>query len=173
MNFPLNYYRVEAIGFIRHSYSDEYVSQSWGGVDADVEILPEYRHALLGIEGYSHLILVAYLHKVNRNQVKLVLKPMGLLKVGLREDELPLVGLFCTASPLRPNPIAVSIVELNDVEDGVLHISKCDLFNGTPVLDIKPFTPSRCPKRYKIPKWLEDVAAKARERAGIDIFEYC
>jgi tRNA (Thr-GGU) A37 N-methylase len=50
--------------------------------------------------------------------------------------------VFSTRSPKRPNPIGLSIVKLESIKDGVLTISGVDVFNGTPVLDIKPYLPS-------------------------------
>ena len=51
-------------------------------------------------------------------------------------------GLFATRAPSRPNPIGFSIVKLEKIENGILYISGIDAFDGTPVLDIKPYLPS-------------------------------
>ena len=53
-------------------------------------------------------------------------------------------GVFATRSPKRPNPIGFSVVRLDsiDLEDGILYLSGIDAFDGTPVLDIKPYIPS-------------------------------
>ncbi|MBN1926338.1 MAG: tRNA (N6-threonylcarbamoyladenosine(37)-N6)-methyltransferase TrmO, partial [Prolixibacteraceae bacterium] len=56
-------------------------------------------------------------------------------------------GLFSTRIPKRPNPIGFSIVKLEKIKNGVLYLSGLDAFEGTPVLDIKPYLPSvDCPK---------------------------
>lgn len=56
-------------------------------------------------------------------------------------------GLFATRSPQRPNPIGVSVIRLDSISENTLYISGADAFDGTPVLDIKPYLPSvDCPK---------------------------
>jgi tRNA-Thr(GGU) m(6)t(6)A37 methyltransferase TsaA len=50
-------------------------------------------------------------------------------------------GLFATRAPKRPNPIGLSVVLLDKIEDGVLHIRNVDILDGTPLLDIKPYVP--------------------------------
>ncbi len=49
-------------------------------------------------------------------------------------------GLFSTRSPHRPNPIGLSVVRLVSVEDWGLEIEDIDMVDGTPVLDIKPYS---------------------------------
>ncbi len=51
-------------------------------------------------------------------------------------------GVFATRSPRRPNPIGLSLIKLEKIEDNKLYVSNVDAFDGTPVLDIKPYLPS-------------------------------
>lgn len=51
-------------------------------------------------------------------------------------------GVFATRSPRRPNPIGLSLIKLEKIEGNKLYVSNVDAFNGTPVLDIKPYLPS-------------------------------
>ncbi|MBN2893608.1 MAG: tRNA (N6-threonylcarbamoyladenosine(37)-N6)-methyltransferase TrmO [Bacteroidales bacterium] len=51
-------------------------------------------------------------------------------------------GIFATRSPRRPNPIGMSLVKLDSIKNNVLFVSGVDIFNGTPILDIKPYLPS-------------------------------
>lgn len=53
------------IGYVRHNYSDVEVKSSWRGVEGYIEVLPEYKEGLLHLEGFSHIIVVAYMHKVS------------------------------------------------------------------------------------------------------------
>ena len=152
---------LKPIGFVRHSYSDDYVRNSVRGVDGVVEILEEYRQGLHGLEGFSHVILLAYLHKVTEDQRKtLIVRPRGLArKLRIPENMLPEVGVFATDSPHRPNPIALTVARLIgvDVEKGVLYVDNIDLYSGTPVIDIKPYTPSRRVEDLRIPRWLQEL----------------
>ena len=98
------------------------------GVEAQVEIFPCFREGLRDLEGFSHLILLYHMHRI---------QPAGLLvKPFLSNDSH---GVFATRSPGRPNPIGFSVVRLLSVEDGALSITDVDILDQTPVLDIKPY----------------------------------
>ncbi|MEM1611333.1 MAG: tRNA (N6-threonylcarbamoyladenosine(37)-N6)-methyltransferase TrmO [Sulfolobales archaeon] len=154
---------LRPIGFIRVGFSDDVVRESFEGVDGDIEILPEYEEGLAGIDGFSHLIIIAYLHKISaQDRVRLRVRPRKWIRLGLSEDEVPEVGVFCTDSPFRPNPIALSIVRLVGRSGRVLHVRGLDLFDGTPVLDIKPYTYSRRVDSIGVPGWYSDLLNRIR-----------
>ena len=136
---------ITPIGYVKHKYPDDEVKRR-RFVDAVVEILPEYEEGLRGLEEFSHIIILAYLHKF-RNR-PLVVRPK-------RVEGAPEVGVFATDSPDRPNPIAMSIVRLLRREGRTLYVDGVDLFDGTPVLDIKGFSPGRCPDSPKAPWWAD------------------
>ncbi|AKT34859.1 putative methyltransferase, YaeB/AF_0241 family [Pyrobaculum sp. WP30] len=136
---------ITPIGYVKHEYPDDEVKRM-RFVDAVVEILPEYEEGLSGLEEFSHIIILACLHKFRSRP--LVVRPKRVVGA-------PEVGVFATDSPDRPNPIAVSIVRLLRREGGTLHVDGVDLFDGTPVLDIKGFSPKRCPESPKAPWWAD------------------
>jgi tRNA-Thr(GGU) m(6)t(6)A37 methyltransferase TsaA len=112
-----------------------------------VVIHSELAEALEGVDGFSHLFVLFWLHKIPNEQRKtLKVHPRG------RKD-LPLLGIFATRSMLRPNPIGLTLVELVKVEGNVLTIRGLDALDGTPVLDIKPFDPWDTAKDAKVPRW--------------------
>lgn len=140
------------IGYVRHGLPDEEVRRS--RVDAVIEISPEFQEGLKGLEEFTHIIVISFLHKFRG--APLVVTPKRIKERGLEAPEA--VGVFATDSPDRPNPIGVSIVRLLRVEGNKLYVSGIDLYDGTPVLDIKGFSPSRCPANAKAPRWaLADV----------------
>jgi tRNA-Thr(GGU) m(6)t(6)A37 methyltransferase TsaA len=93
------------------------------------EILAEYAEGLHDLEGFSHLYLIYHLHRAGPAQLRV--KPF------LQDVER---GVFATRAPCRPNPIGLSIVELIRREGNVLHLDGVDILDGTPLLDIKPYT---------------------------------
>jgi tRNA-Thr(GGU) m(6)t(6)A37 methyltransferase TsaA len=136
---------ITPIGYVKHEYPDDEVKRR-RFVDAVVEILPEYHDGLRGLDEFTHIILIAYLHKSRGRP--LIVRPK-------RVADAPEVGVFATDSPDRPNPIAVSIVRLLRREGPLLYVDGVDLFSGTPVLDIKGFSPRRCPKLAKASWWAD------------------
>jgi len=114
--------------------SIEYPSDvRWETITSDVIIAPQLVEALDGIDGFSHIVIIFYLHKVDEDR-------RSLLKVHPEnKEELPLVGVFATRSPVRPNPIGVTVVKLLERRGNVLKVLGLDAYNTTPVLDIKPY----------------------------------
>jgi tRNA-Thr(GGU) m(6)t(6)A37 methyltransferase TsaA len=103
--------------------------------------------ALDGINEFSHLFVLFWLHEISEEQRKtLKVHPRG------RKD-MPLLGIFATRTMLRPNPIGLTLVELVKVEGNILTILGLDAFDGTPVLDIKPFDPWDMVKAARVPSW--------------------
>lgn len=99
------------------------------GCRGRAEILPEFTAGLRDLEGFSHVYLIYHFHR--GAPVRLDVKPF------LQDVEH---GVFATRAPCRPNPIGLSIVELVGREGAVLHLDGVDVLDGTPLLDIKPYT---------------------------------
>jgi len=110
------------------SHSDEQVSE--------IVIYPDYAEILDGIEDFSHVLVLYWAHQVDAEGRALTkVHPMG------RKD-LPLVGVFSTCSPARPNPILVIAVRLLERKGDTLLVAGLDAVNGSPIVDIKPYLPS-------------------------------
>ena len=99
------------------------------GCTGQVEIFPEFEEGLRDLEGFSHIYLLYHFHRAE--PPKLMVKPY------LQDVER---GVFATRSPRRPNGIGLSIVELLRREGNVLYLDNLDILDGTPLLDIKPYT---------------------------------
>ena len=98
-----------------------------------IEIYPEYQSALRTLELFEYIIIIYHLDKARRwNDTA---KPPA-------SNPGYTFGLFATRSPNRPNPIGIATVKLEKIENGILYVSGVDAFEGTPVLDIKPYLPS-------------------------------
>jgi len=105
----------------------------WETITSRVVIASQLVEALDGIDGFSHVVIIFYLHKVGEDR-RSVLKvhPQG-------RQELPLTGVFATRSPVRPNPIGVTVVKLLERQENVLKVLGLDAYDGAPVLDVKPY----------------------------------
>lgn len=99
------------------------------GCQGQAEILPQYAEGLRDLEGFSHIYLIYQLHLAG--QPRLLVKPF------LQDVEH---GVFATRAPCRPNPIGLSIVRLLRRADDILYLDGVDVLDGTPLLDIKPYT---------------------------------
>jgi len=129
-----------AIGIVRTSASDDDVRARSQELEATIEIFPEFEDALEGLDGFSHIFVLCHLDRLRPEQIGVLkVRPRRLLMKGFKLEELPLVGVFALDSPSRPNPIALSLVKLLHRQGRELTVSGLDCFNGTPVLDIKPY----------------------------------
>lgn len=127
-----------------------------------MEVFTRYEEGLEGIDGFSHIFVMGYLDRLRPEQKgALRVKPRGLLRLGLSLDELPLVGVFALDSPSRPNPVGLSLVPLVRRRSNRLVVSGLDYFDGTPVLDIKPYQNSYRAARYRVPEWHRRILKKA------------
>lgn len=160
--------RFHPIGYVETEYSDEEVAMAWPqGVDGRIVIYPHYSDGLMGLDGFSHIIAIAWLHKVPENaRMTLRVRFRRLIMMGLSPEEVPEVGVFCSDSPHRPNPIALTILKLRKVDGGVLHVSGLDLYNGTPILDLRAYTPSYFIEGYMLPSWYTELLEKLK-RTGV------
>ena len=116
------------------------------GAEGTVEVFEEFVEGLSDLDGFSHIILLCHLHKTGGYHLKVV----PFLDTELR-------GLFATRAPSRPNPIGLSVVELEGIEGNRLTIRGVDLLDGTPVLDIKPYVGEFDGRPLVRVGWLEDV----------------
>src|SRR5512136_1982112 len=97
---------LKPVGVVKTALgNDEVMESCHGGIEAEIEIFDEYSPALDGIEGFSHIMVLLYLHETTEEQREtLQARPPRFLKFGLKLEDLPLVGVLCLDSPHRPNP---------------------------------------------------------------------
>ena len=109
-----------------------------------VELFDDYAEGLKDIEQFSHIILVYYFHKIDREL--LTVKPY------LDDKEH---GVYATRHPHRPNHIGISVVRLLARDKNILTVEGIDIVDGSPLLDIKPYV-SAFDKRDNVRNgWLE------------------
>ena len=93
-----------------------------------LEVFPEYEEAMAGLKVGQTLVALFWLHEARRDMLKVY--PRGDKSRGLH-------GVFSTRSPMRPNPIAISELKVLGIKDNLIEVDGVDVFNGTPILDIK------------------------------------
>ena len=156
-------FKFHPIGTVHTKASDDDVRNRVQGIESVVEIYPAFEDALEGLDGFSHIFVIAYFHRLRPEQIgHLKVKPRGLLRFGFSLDELPLVGVFALDSPTRPNPIGLCLVRLLRIkEKRNLVVSGLEYFDGTPVLDIKPYQTGYRAENYTLPQWHTKLLEKA------------
>lgn len=119
-----------------------------------IEIYPEFEQGLEGLAGFSHIFVIGYFNNLRPEQKgPLKVRPKSLLRFGFKLEEIPLLGVFALDSPTRPNPIGLSLVSLEKIDGRNLTVSGLDYFDGTPVLDVKPYQPDYRVEGFTLPEW--------------------
>jgi len=120
------------IGTIRSPYKKREEAPHQGRFSekaSEIEVYPEFEQGLKDIESCTHLVVLYWMHEAKR-EVLLTKTPHD------TEEH----GVFATRSPNRPNPIGFSVVELLAREGRVLRVLGLDAIDGTPVIDLKPYS---------------------------------
>jgi len=153
---------IKSIGVVHTKATPEEIRNRTPGIESILEIFPEFEEGLIGLEEFSHIFVLGYFHQLRPEQVgPLRVKPRGLLRLGLKLEDLPPVGVFALDSPTRPNPIGLSLVPLIRRESNKLTVLGLDYFDNTPVLDLKPYQSSYHVENYKIAEWHTKLLEKA------------
>ncbi|YCI80898.1 tRNA (N6-threonylcarbamoyladenosine(37)-N6)-methyltransferase TrmO [Enterobacteriaceae bacterium] len=137
-------FSIEQIGVIRSPYKEKFAVPRQPGLVKDgggeLQLLPPYNQpdALRGLENFSHLWLLFVFHQTMEGGWRPTVRPPRL-------GGNARMGVFATRSTFRPNPIGMSLVELQGIdvnkERVVLKLGSLDLVDGTPIIDIKPYLP--------------------------------
>ena len=140
------------IGYVRSPFKNtQEIPKGLGAkheADGILEVLPELKAGLTDIEGFSHLIVI---WAFDRSK--------GFELLGTPPSDNRPHGVFATRSPRRPNPIALTTVELLRRDGTNLHVRGVDMLDGTPILDIKPYLSSIPPESLRR-GWLAEAEAR-------------
>ena len=129
---------------------------------AAIRILAPYVDGLLGLDAWSH---VQVLYWFDRNDTPEKRRVLRVHPRGNREN--PLTGVFACRSPFRPNLIALSLCRILAVEGAVVRIDGMDALDGTPVLDLKPYTPADAATgEVRVPDWARRASPNSKPDAG-------
>lgn len=109
---------------------------------------PKWAKGLTGIEGFSHILGVFWMDRAHKPD--LLIRPKSRLK-------FPSIGFLATRTAHRPNPIGITVLKLLKHQGNVLFVEGLDVWDGTPVLDLKPYTKRDFIKGFKIPGWVKKL----------------
>lgn len=140
---------LQPIGIIKSPVT-EGVDENWGQVVAEIRITESFTPGLQGIDQFSHILVVFYMHEFTFDStVDLVRRPRG-------RADMPELGIFAQRAKHRPNPIGITAVRLLELSGNVLKVQGLDAIDGTPVLDIKPYFPAfDLVRNPTIPEWVD------------------
>ena len=122
------------IAIIKSPYCDlkDMPVQPKGAKDvyATIEFKSEFVDGLKDLDGFSHVYLIYYFHKIKEHKLRVI---------PFNDKTNTQRGVFSTRTPMHPNSIGLSVVELISVKENIVTIKGIDILNGTPLLDIKPY----------------------------------
>ena len=134
---PVGYVKTEAVG---KEVRDK-------NVVSKIVFREDYIEALEGVEEFSHLFVLFWLQEISDSDRKIMkVHPRG-------RSDMPLLGVFATRSPHRPNPIGLTRVKILKIEQNVVTVQGLDAYDGTPVLDVKPFDSWDTTEDFKVAEW--------------------
>ncbi len=126
---------LTAIGFVRSPLKEPTSERlNLKEIISEIVIDKSLTEALDGLEGFSHIIVLYWMHKATVEKKRLKTHPMG-------RTDVPEQGIFAVRTPHRPNPIGKSTVHLLERRGNILRVQGLDAIDGTPVIDIKPYIP--------------------------------
>lgn len=121
----------------------------WKDLITEILLDKRYTKGLDSIEGYSHVIIVYWMGQEKECHLKH--HPQG-------RTDVPYGGIFACRCPQRPNRIAISTVRLLSRKKNSINVSGLDILDGTPILDIKPYTPVYdLVKKARVPAWVNQL----------------
>lgn len=136
---------MRSIATVRSRFTNE-VRVSRRDIVAEIIVREDLAAALTGLEEWSHLIVLFWMDQIAGKPVPLTTHPR-------HRTDLPEVGVFSARGRERPNPIGLAVVELLKREKNILTVKALDAYDGTPVLDIKPYDAFDAVTELRAPQW--------------------
>jgi tRNA-Thr(GGU) m(6)t(6)A37 methyltransferase TsaA len=124
---------MKAIGVVHNNLGPGISAPRQRAERSELEILPEFAEGLQGVAPGQHIVVLFRFH-LSGEAVPLLQHPEG-------DPQNPLRGVFTLRSPRRPNPIGLSTVRVVDAQGNRLIVAGLDAYDGSPILDIKPYIP--------------------------------
>lgn len=142
---------MQSIATVRSPFTKSGARMSRRDIVAEIVVREEFAGALLGIEEWSHLFVLFWMDQLDG-------KPYPLTTHPRHRADLPEVGIFAARGRARPNPIGLAVVELLKRDGNVLTVKALDAYNGSPILDIKPYDSYDVVSDLRAPSWWTNVS---------------
>ncbi len=141
---------LRPIGWVRSEVKKTGMRQ-WDEVVSEVILEPEFVEAADGLEEFSHIVVLFWMHKIAPEERSLTKTHPQ------RRMDMPLLGVLATRAPARPNPIGLRVVRLLERKGNTLRVKGLDAIDGTPVIDIKPYISHDAVGQITVPDWVNKL----------------
>ena len=143
-------YKLKQVGIIKTPYQDDAPYQPIDVDDGEfcIVVNDQYVDGLNDLAKFRYIYVMYYAHRITREAEMIVSPPWA---------EGKRVGVFSSRSPLRPNPIGLSVVRVKSIVENRIYTSGLDVFDGTPLLDIKPYIKDLDSKTDANYGWVEEM----------------
>lgn len=145
---------LEPIGRVSTTVPDDEVPRRRREMVSEITVFDAYTPGLLGIEAYSHLFVIFWMDRAPPPRA-LTAHPRG-------DTALPLAGVFAARGRNHPNSLGLAVVELVERAGPRLTVRRLDAYDGTPILDIKPYDDYDVFRDIRVPDWLRRRAMAGR-----------
>jgi tRNA (adenine37-N6)-methyltransferase len=135
---------MEPIGLVRNNVTGQEHLEGFRKAESEIVLKKQYVDGLRGLTEYSHVIVLFWLHRSKDEKPEVIVHPGN-------RSHLPRLGILATRNTRRrPNRIGMTVAKLLGVRSNVIRVKGLDAFNGSPVLDIKPYTTWDLPSGSRI-----------------------
>ena len=165
---------LQPVGYVKNKAEEAVWGENYSSLDwqeravrmkaqlediSEVVIDKRFTEMLDGVEEFSHLVVCYFAHRAPDD------KPLAPKVHPMGNKDFPLVGIFATHSPLRPNGILFTTVKLKERQGNVLRVTGLDALNGSPILDIKPYHPGPADaENVRVPAWRKELHSRFDSR---------
>lgn len=158
---PLESIEMSPIGVVRRTSAEE--NERDRDLLCEIVLVDDLAPALDRLDEWSHIYVIYWLNRVEHAEGPVAHFPS-------REEESPPLGIFATRAPIHPNPIGLTLVELIRRERNVIVVRGLDAYDGTPVLDLKPYPDWEQGQLivvtdFRVPEWVTRIVERQQHRA--------
>ena len=157
---------LEPIGLVRNEVKAQVNLEGFRRAESEIVVKKKYVNGLKGLSEYSHVIVLFWLHRSKNEEPKMIVHPGN-------RNHLPRVGILATRNTRRrPNRIGVTVSKLLGVQSNIVRVKGLDAFNGSPVLDIKPYATWDIPSGSNVKGSLKDSSLEFDFKGKIIVPEW-